>query len=132
MTRPADLDGRRRATRCWVAETLPGTGPCDGRLVRAHLISRQWIERQFRLGRSGGRRLSREEREALREMQWDPRVWRFVCGGIAGNGGHHGQLDSSALDITRAMLPAELEQYAGEHGLGFALDRLYGLREEAA
>lgn len=34
---------------CWLAGR-PGVGPCDGRLVRAHLIPKQRIKREYPLG----------------------------------------------------------------------------------
>jgi hypothetical protein len=91
-----------------------GCGPCDGRLVKAHLIPKQ---------------LLRRERLPL----WPDEVWVPMCGGISGIGGHHGQLDHSRkLRIPREALPAPTEAFAAEHNLSWYLDRTYGMREEAA
>jgi hypothetical protein len=90
--------------------------PCDGRLIRVHLIPKQKIKTT---------------------MQWlagevnanDPRSWAWGCGGIVGNSGHHGCLDSSrTLRIPRAAIPAGTEELAELLGLGYWLDREYGER----
>jgi hypothetical protein len=91
-----------------------GSGPCDGRLVRAHLIPKQLLKREH---------LS----------QWDPRVWVPCCGGPTGIGGHHGMLDHSrTLKIPRGALPIAVEEFARETGLTWWLDREYGPLEQAA
>lgn len=102
---------------CWVALHVIEPGPCDGRLVRAHLIKQQTIRR-----------------EVGPEHVWDDRVWIPVCGGPTGVGGHHGQLDfSRSLRIPRDALPVMVEEFAAEHGLTWWLEREYGPRElEAA
>lgn len=88
--------------------------PCDGRLVKAHLIPRQLLLREIAVERSAG-------------AVWDDRVWVWACGGITGVSGHHGMLDASrTLRIPRAALPPDLEEFADEHGLGWWLDREYG------
>jgi hypothetical protein len=101
---------------CWVARHVVACGPCDGRLVRAHLIRQQVIRR-----------------EAPNADPWDKRLWVPVCGGPTGIGGHHGQLDfSRTLRIPRDALPAAVEAFAFEHGLAWWLEREYGPREMAA
>lgn len=100
---------------CWFA-SLPGAGPCDGRLVKCHLIRRQTIRR-----------------EAGREHEKDPRSWVWGCGGITGIGGHHGMLDWAGvrcLRVPRDRLPGNLEVFAAEVGLTWWLEREYGLRPE--
>ncbi len=127
-------------TACFVAG-WPGAGPCDGRLVRAHLIPRQCIKREVRYGivRENGRwrPLGRyEDRYDLAhvpvgELVNDPRTWVPMCGGICGNGAHHGMLDHSRkLRIPRSALPAGLEEFAAETGLTFWLEREYGPMDE--
>lgn len=102
---------------CWFAQNVIGCGPCDGQLVRCHLIPRQLLRREL------GWRLRRD----------DPRTWVWGCGGSMGIGGHHGQLDQSRkLRIPRDVLPGELEAFASEFGLSWWLDREYGLLEDAA
>lgn len=99
--------------RCFF-EGWPGAGPCDGRLVRAHLIRRQVIRR-----------------EVGDAHAWDPRCWVPCCGGPTGCGGHHGMLDQSRrLRVPRDRLPVGVEEFAAEFGLGWWLDREYGTRDE--
>jgi hypothetical protein len=101
---------------CWVAFNVPGCGPCDGPLVRAHLIKQQTIRR-----------------EAGKQHVWDDRVWVPCCGGPTGVGGHHGQLDyARSLRIPRSALPVMVEEFAAEHGLTWWLEREYGATELAA
>ena len=84
--------------------------PCDGRLVRCHLIPRQVL-----------RRAGWDE--------WDARAWVFGCGGIMGDSGHHGAFDHArTIWLPRSALPAEVEQLAYESGLLWFLDRTYGKR----
>lgn len=98
---------------CWFAR-LPGASACDGRLVRCHLIPRQTIRR-----------------EVSRSAVLDIRTWVWGCGGPMGVGGHHGMLDySRTLRIPRNRLPAQVEEFAAEHGLTWWLDRTYGPLEQ--
>ena len=105
-----------RYGKCWLAwngmiEIAGGLVPvqeaaaykaCDGGLTTVHLISQQKLKR-----------------EKLNPK--DPRV----C--VKGCLYHHAMLDhSKALRIPRASLPATVESYAAEHGLGYWLDREYG------
>lgn len=108
---------------CWLAahgvsandRALP---PCDGRLVRAHLIPQSWMRREFAaLGLD------------VQALVGDPRGWVWACGGIAGNSGCHGRLDCSrTLRVPRWALPRELEEFALELGVRAVafLDREYG------
>lgn len=103
---------------CWIAMNVPGCGPCDGYLVRAHLIKKQTIRREV-----GPEHV----------YIWDDRVWVPACGGPTGVGGHHGQLDfSRSLRIPRDAIPVMVEEFAAEHGLLWWLSREYGPREEMA
>lgn len=84
--------------------------PCDGRLVRVHLLPQQTIKR------AGGN-------------PWDKRAWVYGCGGIVGNEGHHGMLDhSKKLRLPRVAIPDRTEALAAELGLGWWLDKHYGER----
>jgi hypothetical protein len=95
--------------RCFFA----GDGPCDGRLIRAHLIPQQLLKREH----------------APRRYLADPRGWVLVCGGPMGLSGHHGMFDMSrTVRVPRWKLPAEVEEMAAELGLGWWLDRTYGER----
>jgi hypothetical protein len=90
---------------------LPGAGPCDGRLVRVHLIPRQLLKREL---------------NAAPKVQTDPRGWVWGCGGPMGVSGHHGMLDSSrTLKVPRHRLPAEFVEWCEELGLGWFLEREY-------
>lgn len=101
---------------CWIAEHVVLPGPCDGQLVKAHLIAKQTIKR-----------------EALGADLWDPRCWVPICGGPTGIGGHHGMLDySRTLRIPRDALPVAVEEFAAEHDLIWYLERTYGPLEMAA
>lgn len=119
---------------CFLA-TLPGAGPCDGRLVRCHLIPRQILRREVWAQREALRppaeASGRVFPSRLRELCWDTRCWVYGCGGLTGMGGHHGQLDHSrTLRIPRVLLPAGLEEFAMDYGLSWWLDREYGLLGE--
>jgi len=125
-------------------QRLPGAGPCDGALIRAHLIPKQLVKRGFPHGVSWHPRLEcwvgyapLEEQEALdrgegwahrtlRQMQDDPRCWVPCCGGPTGIGGHHGQFDGLRLRLPRESLPLAVVEYAAELGLSWWLDRTYG------
>jgi len=104
-----------RLELCWLATfgVVENGDPmplCDGRLVRCHLIPKRLIRRE------GGR-------------EWDSRAWVWACGGIVGNGGHHGMLDHSrTLRLPRSAIPAGTEQLALELGLIWWLEREYGVR----
>jgi hypothetical protein len=116
---------------CWVAEMLPGAGPCDGRLVKAHLIPKQRIRTETcaRMHRELGRRwpLQPSEKALLYSILWDGRVWVPVCGGPTGIGGHHGMFDGQQLEVLRSMVPEACEEFAREHELVWSLDRDYGV-----
>jgi hypothetical protein len=103
-------------------------GPCDGRLVRAHLIPAQLLKRE-----TNAAVRARAMTQATQDMLvWDPRAWVWMCGGPTGIGGHHGRLDySRRLRIPRHRIPPETEEFAAELGLGWWLDRTYGERTEA-
>lgn len=115
-------------------------GPCEGQLVRAHLIPKQVIRKAFPKGavRDDGKwerinvaKLGREAHDNLdlrsvKEMQEDERCWVPMCGGMVGIGGHHGLFDGHRLSLDRRELPEALEEFAAETGLDWWLDRTYG------
>lgn len=89
----------------------PDAGPCDGRLIRAHLVPRQVLKRELNAGPS---------------VIDDPRTWVWCCGGPMGVSGHHGKFDSSrTLRIPRHRLPAGFVSFMDELGLGWWIDRTY-------
>jgi hypothetical protein len=105
---------------CWFA-SVPGAGPCDGPLVRCHLLPKHVLRQNFPKGFEG---------RALAVLQADPRSWVWGCGGSMGLGGHHGQLDTSrTLRIPRELIPTGTEEFAAELGLTPWLDREYGVPE---
>jgi hypothetical protein len=105
---------------CWFA-SLPGAGPCDGRLRQCHLVPRQLLKRE--LGPALGKRAAA-----------DPRSWVWGCGGPEGNAGHHGAYDvgypcrDESFRVPRHLLPACVEEFAAEHDLEWWVDRTYGPR----
>jgi hypothetical protein len=100
---------------CWFA-SLPGAGPCDGRLRQCHLVPRQLLRRE--LGPAQGKRAAA-----------DPRSWVWGCGGPMGVSGHHGAVDwARTLRVPRHLLPACVEEFAAEHDLEWWVDRTYGPR----
>ena len=108
-------------TGCWLARNAvsdghPRTdvGPCDGALIRAHLIPRQLLLREL-------------PAEVSAAAISDERSWVPACGGPTGVGGHHGALDySRRLRVPAERLPAGLLELAAEHGLLWWLEREYG------
>jgi len=113
---------------CWLAQF--SDVPCDGRLVKAHLIPAQRIRRELTVDRSIP--TVRQDGDRITSIVWDPRVWVPACGGPTGIGGHHGMFDGRKLRVPRAALPEGVEAYAAEYGLTWSLDRDYGPLEAAA
>lgn len=115
-------------------------------MVRCHLIPQHKILKAFRKGAVWidghwqpmieARFLPddlKPETRTLKELQDDPRSWRSGCGGYSGLAGHHGRLDNPVHDrnkliVPRALIPADVEEYAEQLGLTTVLDHLYGLR----
>ena len=121
--------------------------PCEGALVKAHLIPKQLMRRTVPKGavRIDGVWQRPVEalfiladeldppRRTLRELQEDSRSWVPACGGLTGISGHHGMLDHSRLlRIPRFEIPEHVEEYARELGLMWWIDREYGPLEQAA
>lgn len=109
----------RPVAGCWLVrnghmEDGGRMGLCEGRLIKAHLISRQVLIRE--LGGVTGR-----------AAILDPRSWVWACGGIMGVSGHHGAFDSSKrLRVRRDRLPPGVEDLAEELDLVWWLDRTFG------
>jgi hypothetical protein len=110
-----------RNPQCFLADVGVHQGgempPCDGRLVRCHLIKRQVLTRA---ARSRG----------VDPDAWiaDERTWVPGCGGPMGNGGHHGMLDQTrTLRLPAEHLPPGLVEFAREAGLEWYLTREYGI-----
>ncbi len=101
--------------------------PCDGRLVRVHLLPRQLIARALQTRLRGDPYGA--SAVAIIAATNDKHGWVKACGGPMGNAGHHGMLDSSrTLWIPRHAIPAETEEMAAELGLEWWLEREYGPR----
>lgn len=94
-------------------------GDCDGRLVKAHLIPKQRIKREF------PKSLENLDIPTRLEILWDPRCWTWMCGGPTGLGGHHGAFDAKQIRIRRSHLPEGVEEFAAEYGLEWSLERDY-------
>jgi hypothetical protein len=88
--------------------------PCDGELVRVHLIPKQRLRKEL-------------PPESYQAAVIHPAVWVWACGGPTGIGGHHGELDySRKLRVPREALPPLTEAWAAFHGLTWWLTREYG------
>ena len=88
--------------------------PCEGQLIRAHLIPRQLLLRSVPVEESGA-------------IVNDSRGWVWACGGPTGVGGHHGLFDHARrLRVARCRLPVATEEMAEELGLTWWLDETYG------
>ena len=93
---------------CWLREFSPR--PCEGALVRAHLIPKQTLLRE----------LPSEQSAAL---LWDDRVWVPACGGLDhGADAHHGDFDNYRLAVPRSALPQDFKDLLEELGLGWYID----------
>lgn len=116
--------------RCW----FEGKGPCDGRLVRAHLIPRQRIAREL-FTRFREQDMTRPDAaQKAFDLAWSDDVWVPMCGGPTGVGGHHGLFDSRRISIARAALPEKVERFAETWSLEWSLTADFGPRakEKAA
>lgn len=102
--------------------------------MRCHLLPQQQIKRALATRRAEFRRLGEQLGPHLvypKSMDAialaDPSGWVWGCGGAMGPGGHHGRFKPDGpLPIPRRLLPAGLEEFAAELGLGWWLDRTYG------
>lgn len=117
--------------------------PCDGALVRCHLLPRMVLKKEFPYGViegvDGSWRPSPNRSSAfveglsyrsLRSLIKDPASWVWGCGGPTGLGGHHGQFDTLRLAVLRERVPEALEVFAAELGIAWWLDRRFGRRFE--
>jgi hypothetical protein len=131
--------------RCWFAEVLgPPAGACDGQLVRAHLVPKQAVRREFPRGAyrkaEGHPWLPLLERNVhdvrtvaldgqvmpLDGLLWDERLWVPACGGPTGIGGHHGAYDCGRIAVPPEKLPPGLREYLAELGLEWMIERYFG------
>jgi hypothetical protein len=82
--------------------------------VKAHLVPKSRLKIEMR--NSG---FTQDERTAI---IWDPRCWRWMCGGPTGIGGHHGQFDAKQIRIPPEQVPPDLLAYLAELNLEWMLD----------
>ena len=112
-------------------------GLCSGQLVRAHLIKRQVLAREFKHGcvYEGGSWWPLERGEdrcdlpyrSLDDLINDERSWTAMCGGPQGNGGHHGRSapDGWQLPIYYEELPESFVEFLSELNLLWYAQRTY-------
>lgn len=107
---------------CWLARFTDT--PCEGALVRCHLLQKQWLRQEYPEGAVwlqdapvavSARDLRRDHilyDDSARVMdlatlETHPALWRWGCGGAMGQGGHHGMFDGYKLTVPRAEVPFE-------------------------
>jgi len=82
--------------------------PCEGRIVRCHLIDQQLLNK---LGLETG----------------DPDTYVLGCGGLTGSTGHHGMLDySKKLRLRLDDIPEATLAFAARNNLVPWLEKKYG------
>lgn len=111
--------------RCWLAQHDERRRPCQGRLERAHLISRQRVANALSallpynpvnvLDPSSILDFPRATRRELIQLaEWDPRNGVVVCEA------HHRRYDSHltpALTVRRADVPERVVDFASDWGI---------------
>lgn len=123
---------------CWLAQFTDT--PCDGVLVRAHLLQKQWLAKTFPEGavwlpeqlravsaldlRRKGIAWDDTARElSLEQLRKHPALWEPGCGGPMGQGGHHGQFDGYRLLVPRSRVSQRTVTFIHELGLGARWER---------
>lgn len=100
--------------------------PCEGRMTKAHLISKQAIRKEIWTPALAEPNLCGFP-ATLKALQDDPRCWVPACWT------HHQALDfSRTIRIAREQLPAAVEDFAAQYGVVWILEREYGERREVA
>lgn len=100
--------------------------PCDGRLIKAHLIPRQLLDREFPNGTT-----ILGTYYTLEDLLDHTATWVLACGGPMGNAGHHGYLDvARRLRVPWRALPPATIGLARVLGLDWWLRREYGWPDE--
>jgi hypothetical protein len=86
-------------------------GDCQPQtMVQAHLVPKSVLKRElFR------------DFAAPEEIVWDPRCWRWMCGGISKINGHHGQYDSYRIRLH--AWPEDFLEFLREHDLEWMADK---------
>jgi hypothetical protein len=94
-------------------------GGCEGRLVKAHLVPKSVLKREWQTARYHGR-LSTEVH--IGDMIDDCRCWRWMCGGLGyGNSGHHGMYDQ--YQIRLHAWPEDFLEFLREHDIEWMADK---------
>jgi hypothetical protein len=120
----------RQHPDCFLAKF--STHPCDGQLVRCHLIPKQKLKaiwHSVHSGKPANPHLINVDLSPWPKMQdliWDRRTWVWGCGGPMGNAGHHGMLDHSrTIQVPFEALPVETFELARHLELVWWLETEY-------
>lgn len=97
--------------RCFF-DGWPDAGPCDGRLIKAHLVKRQVLRREF-------------DKPTAKRLIASQDSWVWCCGGAVGLGGHHGRFDGHRLRIPRHCLPVAFVDMMTAVDMDWYVDRYY-------
>jgi hypothetical protein len=113
--------------RCFFKQFAPkGLRDCDGRIQNHHAIKQQTIKSLFRKQKPRPQAPDVELRtykERLRDALSDTRNRLWACKR------HHDLHEKSKwIPVPRSEVPDELEDFAEEYGLGYDLDRQFGVR----
>ena len=117
---------------CWLAQFTDT--PCDGALVRCHVLQRQWLRQEYPEGAvwlegtftAVSARVLRRDHIAvepavltmsLPRLENHPRLWEWGCGGAMGNGGHHGSFDGYKLPVPRIGVCLDTRLFIARLGL---------------
>lgn len=108
--------------------------PCEGALVRCHILQRQWLRQEYPEGAVwlpgaptavSARDLRRDHVAYddtarftdLATLENHEALWVWGCGGALGNGGHHGMFDGYKLAVPRLRVPIEARLLIAHLGL---------------
>jgi hypothetical protein len=119
---------------CWF-KGLPDAGPCEGRLVKCHLVKQQVLKREIRSARAEYARTGVTPNHLLipKSMEAallaEPWTWVWGCGGPMGPGGHHGQFKPDGpKPIPLSLLPVDFTRRMAELGLWWYVERTFNRR----
>lgn len=125
-------------TDCWLAQF--SDEPCEGALVRCHLLQKQWLAQTFPEGAVWlpDARVAVSVRDlrlqgvlyddAVRELPLErllkhSALWEAGCGGPMGNAGHHGAFDHYKLPVPRSAVPMRTLTFIYQLGLSARWER---------
>ncbi len=104
---------------CWLARFDEKERPCAGRTQKAHLLEKQTLKREVR-SHAAWIRGEPEWPDGMNGI-WDERLWIPACER------HHSLFDHHMIAVPRSALPASTEELAEQLGLGWYLDRRFGI-----